>query len=279
MNVFRSLNHRQILTDFLSVQRSAGDKLSFSALADLIGVQKTYVSRIMAGTACWSADQAFAIAIELAMQPDEQEYFLLLVEIERTGLESRRKALQKQLRELRRRNLRSHKALESKVLQFDAALMAEYFADPYHSLVHVYLSLAKYRKNMAQLARVLGLTLPHVQRILHRLEEMGVVRYLSSRDEVEVLRPNVLTPTDAVLVPAHQSLFRAFSLDRLHRCPTERKNTFSAVFSGDSHLQETLWSEFLEYLKKVEAAAQNSREDNEVFYLQFDLFPWAGGEA
>lgn len=279
MDLFKTLNHREILNDLIENKKKQGKRLSFSSLADAVGVQKTYVSRVMAGDACWNADQVFVLSQEFELTDDQAEYFALLVEIERSGLEKRRQALQTRVKEIRRRNLRSQKTLAAETLDVNAPAMAEYFADPYHSLVHVYFSIAKYRKGMTRLAQTLGIASAHLMQIVRRLQDLGVVRYNEKLDQVELLKPSVQTPADSQLVHAHQTLFRAMSIDRLVRCPINRKNTYSAVFSGDVSLQETLWAEFLQYLKKVEKAAHEDRNESEVFYLQFDLFPWAGGHG
>ena len=278
MEVFATLDHREMINLFLERFRERGEKSSFAALAGMIGVQKPYVSRVMAGEACWSADQAFAISAELRLSADEAEYFALLVEEERTGLEKRRKFIQSKIKEIRRRNLRSRKALKAEAIERNDSVMTEYFVDPYHSLVHVYLSITKFQKNLLHLAETIGLSFSHLQAILGRLEVLGVITYDRARDQVRLIKESIHTPADSSLVHAHQALFRALSLDRFARCPVERKNTYSAVFSGDVSLQETLWAEFLEYLKRVERESKNPRPANEVYYLQFDLFPWAGGK-
>lgn len=279
MNIFSSTDHREILNAVIEDRKKAGDALSFSTLAKSVGLQKSYVSKVMAGEACWGADQVFALTSFLNLGADEAEYFTLLVEIERSGLEARRKFLQTKIKNLRRRNLRSQNVLKSEKIDRQDSIMAEYFADPYHSLVHVYLNLPKYQKNMERLGKTLGITRGHLEAILGRLEKLALIKYERSNDQVRILKSFVHTPTNNELVHAHQMMYRALSLDRLARCSPDRKNTYSAVFAGDVSFQESLWAGFLEYLKKVEEAAIGTAQANEVFYLQFDLFPWNGGET
>ncbi|MGZ3743401.1 MAG: DUF4423 domain-containing protein [Pseudobdellovibrionaceae bacterium] len=279
---FKSLNHRKILTDLVDEAPVIKKRrVNFSVLAEALGIQKTYVSRVMANQACWSSDQVFLIAQFFRLSEEQAEYFGLLIEIERTGLEKRRQQLQVRVKALRRKHLRSEKSVagSAKIESPDSPAKTAYFADPYHSLVHVYLSLPKYQKHMQSLADDIGLTFSHLQTLLRRLEELGVISYNADRDEIILRESRIHSPSGSPEVFAHQQLFRALSFDRMHRCPADRRNGFNVVFSGDSHLQESVWAEFLEFLKKAEALTRTSKSTKEIFYLQFDLFPWTIGKS
>lgn len=269
MEIYSSLHHRKILTDLLQQRR-----LTFSALAQETGVQKTYVSKVMAGNACWSSDQAFLIGEYLGLEEDEALYFSLLVELERSGVEKRKQKIQEELKKLRRKHLRSQHSLQETTVPSEGAFPPEYFADPYHSLVHVFLSIPKFRRQTQQLASTLGIPLPHLHSIFGVLERMEVVRFDRKKDQVQLLKNSIHTPSGSASVMGHQQLFRAMAIDRIHRCPSDRKNNFSVAFTGDVHLQESIWAEFLNFVKRAQSISRDSTA-KEVFYLQFDLFPWA----
>ena len=279
---FKSLNHRKILQELIAeAPITKNRRMNFSVLAEALGIQKTYVSRIMVGDACWSADQVFLIAELFGLNEERTEYFSLLTEIERTGLEKRRLQLQGRMKELRRKHLRTEKSVQesTKIVDSGTAARSAYFADPYHSLVHVYLSIPKYQKHLKKLADELGVTLPYLKTLLHGLEELGVLNYNVSRDEVTLRESRIHSPGGSAEVFAHQQIFRALAIDRMHRCPSDRRNSFNVVFSGDPHLQESVWAEFLEFLKKAETLTRGSQSAKEIFYLQFDLFPWSTGKS
>lgn len=277
MEIYRLTDHRKILTGLLARKRQGKTKLTFSALAERIGVQKTYVSRIMAGTACWSGDQAFLISEELGLEVDEAKYFSLLVEFERSGLEKRKSRLRAEIKELRRRNLRARHTLQETKMLPEQGLPERYLADPYHSIAHVYLTIGKHQRHMSRLAQLIGVSLPHLQSILEVLEGMGVLRYDRVKDLIQMKEQRIHTPTGSSLVQANQLLYRAMALDRIHRCPADRKNLFNAVFAGDISQQETIWAEFLKFISRVQKL-NNDSPPHEVFYMQFDLFPWSGQE-
>lgn len=90
MQLFRLTDHREILKSLIAARKGEDRPLHFSALAERIGTQKTYVSKVMAGDGCWNADQAFLIAEAFELSADEEEYFCLLVELERSGSEGLR---------------------------------------------------------------------------------------------------------------------------------------------------------------------------------------------
>ena len=282
MELFQTLNHRKILKDLVAKSLNAkGYRLTFSDLAQTIGVQKTYVSRVMAEQACWNADQAFQIGEFFKLSSDEATYYALLVEMERTGLGKRRAQLLEKVKHLRQIHLRSEKSVQQATqiaAPTQSSTTAEYFSDPYHSIVHVYLSLPKFRKNMSRLAEELGLSLSYLKGILRRLESLNVLRYDSKNDVVTLTEARIHSPGGSPLVFGQQLLFRALAMDRMQRCPAARRNNFNVVFTADPSVQESIWGEFLEFLKKVEELA-NTSTAKEIFYLQFDLFPWTSDKT
>lgn len=273
MNIFEMRDHREILKALINSRKSEG--YSFSKLATTIGVQKTYVSRVINNEACWSSDQAFAICNEFNFNEDEVDYFCLLIEEERCGLDIRSKHIKKLLKTLRRKHLRTEMSIQAQVVESKDQLSAEYFADPYHSLVHVYLTIPKYQKTLSILSTTVGISLDHLMKIIQRLEGLGVIKYDKKNDTVAVIQTSIHSPSGTPQIQAHQELFRAFALDRLHRCNEEQKNGFTVVFAGDKNLQESIWAEFLKFLEKTEKLAKSTSPEN-VYYLQFDLFPWTG---
>ncbi len=228
----------------------------------------------MAGETCWNSDQAFTVGECLNLKSDEFEYFCLLVELERCGYPKRRTHLQKKIKDLRRQNLRTARVLNADPLSGPNPALVDYFSDPYHSLVHVFLSMPKYRRGTHQISESLGLTREHLGNILEVLRTLGLIRYDARTDTVEILKSSIHTPSGSALPALQQQLYRAMAIDRLHRCPADRKNGFSVVFAGDVTLQETIWAEFLDFVKRIEKLAKGSIAE-EIFYLQFDLFPWS----
>lgn len=103
-----SLDYREVLKEALK-RKGRGSQ---SALANALGVQAPYMTRVLAGDAHLSPEQALLAAQSFQYGSLETEYFLTLVLLGRAGTEALRQHLKLKLEEIR---LRGKPSLEDKL--------------------------------------------------------------------------------------------------------------------------------------------------------------------
>ncbi len=87
-------NYRLYIRAAIENAKRSGADLNYSRLAKSIGVQKSYLSQVLAGKCHLNSDQLFKAAMTLKLTTDECEFLVLLLELEKTSIVERRELLQ-----------------------------------------------------------------------------------------------------------------------------------------------------------------------------------------
>src|SRR5262245_46889647 len=111
MQLYSFQSYKLFLQSHLKARQALDAKFSFSWLADQAGVQRSYMSRVMKGQANLSSDQLYAAARALKLPPEERDYLLPLLEIDRCAVPERRQELEKTRDRLQQKKLSAAEAL------------------------------------------------------------------------------------------------------------------------------------------------------------------------
>ena len=84
LNLFEFSNYREYLKSWLAVAREQKTS-NLSRLAELLSVHTTFLSHVLSGVKELSPEHAIVLSRELKLTKIEREYFLSLVNIERSG--------------------------------------------------------------------------------------------------------------------------------------------------------------------------------------------------
>jgi uncharacterized protein (TIGR02147 family) len=124
-------------------------------LAQAIGCNNAFVSQVLNKGAHFSLEQGIHIARHLALKEDEQNFFLLLIEYERAGIQELREHFQKQLSSMREKFLNiKDRVHHQSVLSAEA--QATYYSHWYYAAIHMIVTIGAYR-SVASIARALSL--------------------------------------------------------------------------------------------------------------------------
>jgi len=274
VNVFSQSDYRAVLRSAVTERKSFDPEFGFHKLADAARVQKPYLSKVIGGNANLNSDQLFAICRILKFGEEEHEYMQLLLELERSGLEDRRKELRYKIDRIADSKRDSSAHLTAKAVQPDqtnAALLADYYLDPMVQIVHVALSVERYSINPILLCKEFHIDGPQIFSIISSLEKMGLVVRENSR----------LTPRETSLhLPKSSPIYRAWrnqlkllSTQKLNQLNEKSGYSFSVVFSASENTRKEIHSKFLEFLKSCESLVGEAKSKG-VYQMSFDLFPW-----
>ncbi len=184
--IFRHLSYRAALRDRLEeLRRERGRSFTQQALAVQMGVQKTYLSAVLAGRGDLNPDHLYLAAEFLELDEAEENFLHLLWSYERCRLRSRKQSLLTRIRLVQGSRLRTETAIRvDKVSDPDAgesALSTTLFLDPWASIVLTAFSVSKWQSDVGGLAAALGLEPRHLNDIVEALERAGVLAQKGGR--------------------------------------------------------------------------------------------------
>ncbi len=271
--IFDAANYKQALQSVLEERRKTLGKIfTYQGMAKACRVQKTYLSRVFKGDAHLSDDQLYLAVDFLGMSPEERHYVTLLHQYERSGLEPRKRQIQPQIEAVRKRNLKTASHLNVEQLSAEASDFSEYFINPMMQLVHMYLMVPKFAKDLTRLRQNLGLPSADLAKILARLSQMGFIRF--HQDKYEVVKDSFHLSPDSPIYQAYRKLLRMKALERLEKTQPDDSYGISVVFTATEDVRRKVQARFLAFLKEIEDEVRPA-ESAEVYQMNFDLFRWS----
>lgn len=271
MNIYKYIDYQLFLKATVIERKKVDKSFTFERFAKAIGVQKPYLSKVVNRKAHLSQDQMYSVGKVLDFNKDELEYALKVLELAKTGLANRKKELHSEVEALRTQKLDSGEWLTNKPLDAIQSGMAEYYLDPWHQIVHLLLSVKRYREDPTKISIELGIRAERLQSILQKLERMGIIA--REKEGIQILVRNIHLPKDSPLYDSWRNNVRLLSLQQLQVLPPEKSYNFSMFFSADLATYRTIHAGFLEFLKTVDTEVKKAPYE-EVYQLTFDLLPW-----
>lgn len=250
---------------------SLGNRFTFERLAYRVGIQKSYLSRVMRTEGPnLSEDQLYAIAVDLGFSAEESHFLQLQLAHARSGLRARRDELAATIDGLRRAHQRSEAHISAPAV--GPAELTEFFVNPELILTHMCLSLPRLRHDVRQIGSTLGLSGEELTANLAALERLGMVKLEDGGYRVQHDRMHL--PVDSPVFRAYRSMQRLKSLERCQRLPSDRAYSFSVAFAANESTRQEIKQAFLGFLATVEKMAQGA-PDEDLYQMNFDLFDWS----
>lgn len=275
INIFRYSDFRQILKQLVAQKKKTSGDFNFSMLATALGVQKTYLSKVMSGSGQLSADQIYTLAENFSLTKEEHDYLILLIECERTGLAKRRQFLERRVSAIQAEHRNTKKNLKAKFSEEKIAdARAEYYLDPFMTIAHLFLTLPSYAGDSKKVAQRLKFSDFYAKKIFSALERIGIIEKLNTPDCYRVVEDHLHLSSESLLSTPYHALFRMASLQQLMKIAPEERFAFSVTFSADDGTKKMVHEAFLNFLREIEPAVKAAPIES-VYQLNFDLFPWS----
>ena len=171
--VFEFSDYKSYLRDVIERGPKQGWGLR-SKMAEAVGCQSAYFSRVVGGDADLSLEQAEALTHFLHLSEEEADFFLLLVEHARAGSAALRSRFQRRISQVvnHRLVLKNRFKVKTKMTTKD---QATYYSAWYYTAVHVMLSVPGYQ-TVAAISEALDLSPAKVNAILDFLLSVGLAR-------------------------------------------------------------------------------------------------------
>lgn len=273
MNVFKYQDYKQFLREGLHEKKTqVSSRFTYERMAKACGIQKTYLSRVLnSDDTHLSEEQLFLCATFLGLAKEERQYLQLLRSHQRANVASFKEELRAEIERERALRERSEPYLKAETFA-PAQDISPFYLDPHVMLVHIFLSVERFRKDVKTIGLQLHLTENYLAEILTKLEQMKLIELTG--DGYVLLKSNTHLPVDSPLYYPYRFMQRIKSLERIQKLPKEQTYNYSVVFSADEAARQEIKRKFLEFLSAVETIAKGAKEA-EVYQMNFDLFDWS----
>lgn len=251
--------------------RRTGEK---AAMAKALNCQATYISQVLYGAADLSLEQADQLNVYFGHTEDEAEFFLLLVQKERSGTASLQKYFSTKLEELKKKRMNLTARLGS-VHTLTADEQARYYSSWHYAAVHIALSIPTLRtpKSIGKY-----LNIPSVK-VISIIDFLGRIGLAVSRGngEYEVGPSSIRLSNESPNIFRHHSNWRSQAVESL-----DREDLHDLHYSGIVTISKkdalVLKDRMLTRLKEDLAIVQVSPEE-ELYCLSMDLFSLGRNES
>jgi hypothetical protein len=255
----------------ISSQELLGKKVSHDELARIARIQKSYFSKVMNRHALFSEDQLFLILDFFALKAEEKKFLELILAYERSSLASRQRELLKEIEIIQDQMLTPKEKLKATKQNVSAIGHSEYYLNPWHQIIHIGLTIPKYRKEPKLLGKHLNLEEDFFNKIFYFLLQEKLIE--QSKEGVRILQDHVhLDRKSAIFRPWKQGL-SLMSLDELRKNEKKEILGFNVVLTCSSKSLKKIKIKMLDVIKDLEQEVVDSKEE-ELVQLNLDLFKW-----
>lgn len=259
----------------LTAPGPTGRRLTYAAIATAAGIPKSYLSRVMKGDAHLSPDQLWLLCEQASLADEEAQFLLLLLERDRCAVRRRKEVLETRIGAIRAQQARSEAAIKVSTSEEESYALAPYYLDPWMQVIHIALTIPRYRADVGLVAGDLGLPMARVRRVLDKLKELGIISMNGAR--ISVLKDHLHLSRSSPLCASWKKNLRSAAMNCNDLNPNPLNYSFSVVFSSSEEARLEIQRKWFALLKEIESISARHPEE-ELFGLNFDLFYWRAEE-
>lgn len=272
MKLYELKSYQDIIHTYIEFQKSLGNRITYQKLAEVMRIQKSYLSKVMSNGASLNKDQLYLFAQYIELTHDEMEYLFLLLDIEKCGIHDLKKQLQSKALEISLSKTQSNNYLNKSSLNLQTEQINEYYLSPENQLVHLALAIPKYQSDLELLKSDLRLGSSQFSKIITLLERLELIE-LSAKGKTKIKKSNLHLSPNSPYFESWKNQFTLKASEWNKSLNEKEKYRFTVSFTADDDTRERIRLEFLKLLKTIESEVQKAPSKN-LYQMNFDLFKW-----
>ena len=264
MDLFKFNSYIKYLQECLTDHgKRAGAK---AALAKHLRCQSSFVSQVLAGRCHLSLEHAILVSDFFKHSDDERDYFLLLVQWEKSGSARLRNYFQNQIELIQAKRNEISKRVSSRD-QVQEAIMPLYYSMWWYAAIHILTGLPGFQ-TIPAISRKLALPADLVAGVLDKLVAAGLVE--QRRDTFTIGKKRIHLDQKSTFIHRHHINWRAKSMQQCEIATSEslRYSGILALSEEDAIKVKEL---ILDLVEKSERILKTSQEED-AFILLCDFF-------
>ncbi|MBL7557214.1 MAG: TIGR02147 family protein [Bdellovibrionaceae bacterium] len=225
INVFLFTDYKQFLKSYIDGRKNSRG-LS-KKMADAAQCQPSYLSQALHSKVQLTPDQAMGIAQFIQMDPDEREYFLILVDWARAHRPELKKLLHDKIKGIQNQQSDLSKKLQRPPPK-NMEHLVKYYSSWVYAYVHVLTSIPEYQ-SVDAISKKIFMTIDETFQVLSFLESVSLVR----REGTRWVYTSVELHVDAKspLIANHHNNWRSESVKDSQFHDQENSVHFTGVYS------------------------------------------------
>ena len=271
MNIFNYLDYRKWLLEVSTAYKKKNLGWTFNRIASKTMIQPTYFTHVIKKRSHLNTDQLYQISEFFNLSSIEMEYLILLMEWERTGIKKREDHVKQQIDKIQKDMSEEISHINVKENKFSTDDLTRYYTSPDMQLIHMFLIIEKYQKDLNLVAKAMAIPFERVKKHTEELVKMKLVKQLGGMFIADNFKIHL--PKDGPLTDAWLDLMKQRAIIQQSRVDINNKHNFIVTFTSDKDTQDSIKREFSLFLKRVQELV-TKRPNDEVYQMQFDLFRW-----
>lgn len=239
-----------------------------SRLATHLECQSAYLYQVLKGSGHLTEDQAYKVTTYFNFSYWEQQYWLLLVRLEKASTPDLRAYLEAEIKKCKIEELNLKNKADSEVAQDEAVVWDYYFSGLLPSAIHLLTSSPKYQ-TIDAIAKKLGSDTQSVKTHLEQLFSYGFVKMKDKK--WHHASPSYHFPKDSKYNQGVQIMRRSQALSKVLSQKSEGDTFFSSCFTLDAESYEKLRHKVADFVKSSQKIVHAGGSD-EPYILSIDLF-------
>jgi len=239
---------------------------SRSRLAEKIGVQKGFISSVLAGSAELSLELGYRISSFLSQTCKEREHFLLLIQKSRAGSKELENHYEEKIREAKERQREINERVKptDKLQEVD---QLKYYSHWVYVAIHMCLRVPA-TQTTHSISRYLKVPIDKVTEALEFLTRTGIA--IKKDDHFEVGPTRIHIGSDSPFVTSHHRNWRLQTMQSIDRVNRDDLH-YSLVMSISPEVAQQIREILLHAIQTMEPAIKEAK-DEVVYALTLDLF-------
>jgi uncharacterized protein (TIGR02147 family) len=268
-DIFRFLDYRDYLREFFSYLSTKDSKFSQRWVAQKAGMRSPQlISMILKGGRKLGIDNAQLLAMALGLDPKEEEYLLVLIELENASHQ------EKQLEILDRIRTQFQNGLFKELSPTGHDILKNWYC----LAIREFCALKNFTITTENIAAALAIAPDDAEEALQLLLRLGFLRAKAGgyeRSEPSLRAEDHVNPL--LMAQYHlQILERAFQAVQLNR---ELRHLDSLVLALSSRDIETVREKIRQFIREIDMLGETSSRRDDVFQLSIQFFSLTGGRA
>ena len=247
-------------------------KLSFKKISDRAKIHTSYFSRVMNGQADFSEEQLYKLGLVLNLDFDSIDFFQLLGSLSRSGCFEHKAFVQQKINELRLKHSNLHQELSDVHTNLNEEEIQTYYRDVINGMVHMYLTIPKFRHNPQEIATVLGISQTKLENTLKTLGSLGIVTKDDSNN-LTVTKKSIHLDDKHPMSSTNHTNWRVHSLSNLtKRDPDPSDYHLSACFSANPTTKIKIVNILKNAIVESQSLVNDNTQTSNVYFLGIDVY-------
>ena len=266
ISVFDFKNSRDFLKKLIKSQPKNGHGTR-SKWAEAMGCQPAYVSHILNGLYEISSEQAEKLSTHLALNKEEKEFFIMLVQKDRAGTNSLKIFFEKLILEKieQRESIRNRMKIKSNLSIEDQAI---YYSKWLYSAVHIILTIPEYQSSPDSIAKYFNQDLFTIRQILDFLETRSLITLKNGKYFVE--NNFLFINKDSPLFSHQQNFWRQKAIESIYKNKKQDIH-FASLFTISESDIKKIKDILLKSIEETTEVIKPSKEEK-LYAICMDMF-------